>query len=283
MALPAWVLPAAKAAAPWAAQAALGFIGDRFQKNQRMELAKYEFKRNKEMWELNNQYNSPLSQMNRYREAGLNPALMYGQGTPGNSQTPPKFEAPQYDSKLNFPNPLETIAQSQNVDIQRQQIENLEAQRLLTKSQIQQNKVRTLNEAARYGSVRSRSKIDQLRLKYTDELLRYQTDTASATLDVTRNNVLLQDLDKQLKQWEIDLNKEGFSKTDPVQWRLLAQAMQRAGVEPEDILRKFMDNGPIMNRIQGEAIRLGQSAYEWLFNDDNAGKDVLGRPLNRNK
>lgn len=35
---------------------------------------------NKSMWDLQNEYNSPAAQMQRYRDAGLNPALMYGTG-----------------------------------------------------------------------------------------------------------------------------------------------------------------------------------------------------------
>lgn len=42
-------------------------------------------KYNEEMWNKQNEYNSPKNQMKRYEEAGLNPQLIYGQGTPGNA------------------------------------------------------------------------------------------------------------------------------------------------------------------------------------------------------
>jgi len=35
-----------------------------------------------------NAYNAPVAQMQRYRDAGLNPNLIYGQGTPGNQPAP---------------------------------------------------------------------------------------------------------------------------------------------------------------------------------------------------
>lgn len=38
--------------------------------------------------ELMNKYNSPANQMKRYSQAGLNPNLIYGQGTPGNQSAP---------------------------------------------------------------------------------------------------------------------------------------------------------------------------------------------------
>lgn len=40
---------------------------------------------NLDMWNRQNQYNSPAAQMARYKEAGLNPALIYGQSNTGGS------------------------------------------------------------------------------------------------------------------------------------------------------------------------------------------------------
>lgn len=40
-------------------------------------------------WQRNNEYNSPAAQMQRLKEAGLNPNLMYGKGTTGTSSSTP--------------------------------------------------------------------------------------------------------------------------------------------------------------------------------------------------
>lgn len=37
------------------------------------------------MWQKTNEYNSPAMQMQRYKDAGLNPHLIYGQGNNGNA------------------------------------------------------------------------------------------------------------------------------------------------------------------------------------------------------
>lgn len=59
------------------------------------ELAQYQADRNLELWNLNNEYNTPASQMQRYKDAGLNPNLMYGQGSSGNSSSPAEgYKAP---------------------------------------------------------------------------------------------------------------------------------------------------------------------------------------------
>ena len=65
----------------------------------------------KEFWDLQNEYNSPKEQMKRIAEAGLNPHLMYGQGTVGNAQQPaqpsqPKAAGPGNYQRHNFQNPM---------------------------------------------------------------------------------------------------------------------------------------------------------------------------------
>lgn len=69
------------------------------------KLADQQYKQNKDMWTLQNQYNSPSSQAARYKAAGLNPALAYG-GSPvvaGNADTAPQLDyagamsSPKYD------------------------------------------------------------------------------------------------------------------------------------------------------------------------------------------
>lgn len=49
-------------------------------------------------------WNSPVNQMKRFKEAGLNPNLVYGQGTPGNMQNAPQVprQAPARGPQLNF-------------------------------------------------------------------------------------------------------------------------------------------------------------------------------------
>lgn len=62
-------------------------------------LAQQEFDYNREMWDLNNAYNSPAAQMERFKAAGLNPNLIYTQGTNGNSSSPVTYHRP--DVKIN--------------------------------------------------------------------------------------------------------------------------------------------------------------------------------------
>jgi len=53
-----------------------------------------QYKRQIEQRDYMNEYNSTKNQMARYEEAGLNPHLVYGQGTTGNQNYAPKPERP---------------------------------------------------------------------------------------------------------------------------------------------------------------------------------------------
>lgn len=66
----------------------------REQNKANMELAKYKYDRDVEMWNMQNEYNTPSAQMARFAQAGLNPNFMYGQGTAGNATSAPSYETP---------------------------------------------------------------------------------------------------------------------------------------------------------------------------------------------
>lgn len=60
--------------------------------NERMQHEQNKW--NLEQWNRNNAYNSPAAQMQRFKAAGLNPDLMYQQGTPGISSAPAQGSNP---------------------------------------------------------------------------------------------------------------------------------------------------------------------------------------------
>lgn len=52
-----------------------------------------------EKWNMENDYNSPMMQMQRFKEAGLNPALIYGQQSQGGSMATANLETDQFKGK----------------------------------------------------------------------------------------------------------------------------------------------------------------------------------------
>lgn len=77
-----------------ALQGGFGIVGSLVNYGLQKRLAAQQNEYNLEMWRLNNEYNSPQAQMQRFQEAGLNPNLIYGQGTAGNSSSAPQMVTP---------------------------------------------------------------------------------------------------------------------------------------------------------------------------------------------
>jgi len=99
----------------------------RLQKEANLELADYAYDKDQEMWHMQNLYNSPKAQMQRFEQAGLNPNLIYGQGSPGNASAMPKRQqvtSAMRDTKIPK---LNMIQAYQNVATQEAQRKNIEA------------------------------------------------------------------------------------------------------------------------------------------------------------
>lgn len=81
---------------------------------------------NLENWERNNAYNHPSAQMARLREAGLNPAMMYGSGSAQNMSGP---IAPVKDT--GGPDMQNPLAEFANIQTKAAQTDNLQSQATL--------------------------------------------------------------------------------------------------------------------------------------------------------
>lgn len=124
----------------------------KLQNEYNFQLAKYAYDQNLDMWNRQNEYNTPLAQMQRLQEAGLNPNLMYGQGNVGNASNAPSFEAPKMEAYTNLGDygmsqagkqlsrALTDIAQVKNINANTQQTyqntQNLATQNELKKLEI---------------------------------------------------------------------------------------------------------------------------------------------------
>lgn len=61
------------------------------------QLAKYGYQQSRYQWQRENEYNTPERQMARFKEAGLNPNLIYGQGNAGNASSMQAYQSPTAD------------------------------------------------------------------------------------------------------------------------------------------------------------------------------------------
>lgn len=68
-----------------------GGAGTNKQYHANKKLANQQHRMNMELLEYQLAYNTPAEQMKRFQKAGLNPNLVYGQGSPGNMETAPRY------------------------------------------------------------------------------------------------------------------------------------------------------------------------------------------------
>jgi hypothetical protein len=142
------------------------------------------------MFDYQNQYNTPARQMERLKEAGLNPALMYGQGTTGNAQGFPQ-QAPA--QQLNVAG-----AKSLDTALTLAQIKNINAN-------TDEKKGLTPEARARISKlVADKNLISQQALK-----------TAQETGNLVTTGEIL-DLDREIRKLEKNRNKKGFIKGDTI-------------------------------------------------------------------
>lgn len=210
-----------------------------------MELAKYQFEKNKEMWDLQNVYNSPVKQMERLKAAGLNPNLVYGNGAVGNTTSgAPQMERPNIEPLSNGGFVSDAVQRSLFTGAQ---IDNLRQQTELSKSQqkVQEaNITRIGQEVAESIQRTARSKFD---LILAQELKQNSIDVANANLESIKSSTKWRNvstamekarlemipLERSLKAtqisqinaslqnvlWDLEMKKEGLiPSNDPLSW-----------------------------------------------------------------
>jgi len=236
-----------------------GMIGGlRAAKKQReanMELAKYSYSQDLNMWNMQNLYNSPSEQMSRLDAAGLNPNLVYGTGTVGNtSGPPPKFntpEAPYFAPKMDVP---DVLGRAMDFQMRQAQVDNLQAQ-------TQNTKVRTENESLRSVLLSLSGRTGEAKLQQMQTLFPYEADimhgrsqeayprlmeqfqkTAQAGQKTSVGQPLefeRQRLDNVYKSYENKLREIGVNSSDNLLLRVIIQLAAKMGISIGDVIEQF--------------------------------------------
>jgi len=178
-------------------------IGNAFGNRARRKEADRAHQRSKEMFDYQNRYNTPARQMERLKEAGLNPALMYGQGTTGNAQGFPQ-QAPAPQMNVAGANSLTSA---------------------LMLSQVEKTKAET--DSLRGITPEAKSRI--AKLNADKKLVNQQTlKTAQERGNlVTTGEIYL--LDKEVRKLEMLRNKKGFIKGDTI-----GNVLEIVGLDPKN-------------------------------------------------
>lgn len=136
------------------------------------ELARYSYEQNLAQWNRENEYNKPVNVMARYRDAGLNPNLIYGNGTSAHAASSPQMKvpdqiAPHVDP---LPSPQNLGDAFLNGMGQATAMEYRQDQRKLVASQIEFNKANALNKLAEYSGTVANSNLKKLEYQIQNDL-----------------------------------------------------------------------------------------------------------------
>lgn len=240
---------------------ASSIIGTTSSKNQmqrtnaaNMELAKYQADRNEAFIDKQNAYNTPAEQMKRFDLAGLNPNLMYGQGTPGNQSSPARYEAPTVD--MHF-----TPFQIPEVLGMYQDFQQKQANIALTEANTRYVDERSANEAGvrRELLALTGGKVG-FDLDLAKELRKYNVDIKSHEENIMHakssgayerevmgplwmNNLLKERIKGQVQQnellrmenvfkrYEEQFRKMGITNSDNIWVRVLTRMLNKAGID----------------------------------------------------
>jgi hypothetical protein len=208
---------------------------------------------NLDMFHLANQYNSPQAQMARFAEAGLNPHLIYGKGTPGNTQAIKSADVKPY-TRAEAKNVMEGMSvfgdyqrfknlQAQtdntnaNTDVQRitAALQGLKANGQLIsnlKGRISLRRYGDLINSQADGAAIANEKLQEEIRKISADATRSELNAIldfksmpyklAKTIQDARNASLdgdIKEMVKAIKAYEIHLNKLGLTKGDPGWWR----------------------------------------------------------------
>lgn len=168
-------------------------------------MAEYQYSKDLEMWNRQNDYNSPAAQMERFKSAGLNPNLIYGQGSPGNATQLPKFTAPtleyNYKPVVDLPS---TLSMFQDFQLRQAQVDNAKMSNEIKAMEVEAAKGYTTSEYDadnRTVNVIRHSTMPMVKRKtaeYQMEMRRYEAENKERMLDAQINNIIQNAMGKSL-------------------------------------------------------------------------------------
>jgi hypothetical protein len=241
-----------------------------------------------EMWNKNNAYNTPTMQMARFKEAGLNPHLIYGQGNSGNSGGPPSLPPQRPEGQLNFGDAIASYVanrkQQTEIDNMKKAQEVMEADKTLKDAQT----VNTLSSSAKtqQETVQASELFDTVSAQAQANLRNTTLQTSKIQADIdntlqstklsqTQQSQLKQSIEEsrsriqnmkvendlkgqevELKKLELELNKKGIMKSDPAYMRIMSRVIDEV-TKGDDI--------KVHNKSNGETYKFKKfSFWDWF-------------------
>lgn len=261
------------------------------------ELAKYNWDQQKEMWNAQNAYNTPEAQMSRYRDAGLNPNLIYGQGSNGNSTSIPTPATPTMHAAHVDRIPYEQImgrvgndlVDYYNFALDRQIKEN---QSSLIESQAASNRAEVNVKNAQVAKLGKETARTQQEYDQSEELFKFTRKAADlevkkgiADLEKKYNDIEMFPLQRVKMATEIRLLESGIVKNTS-QAKLFAQEILESAqrIAKLAVDKEYTREQIVSLRRQGYGYLLDNSFKQATFDErvKMISEDLLSRSTQNN-
>jgi soluble cytochrome b562 len=235
-------------------------------RNFQREMTDKERAWNVEDRDFNNAYNTPAQQMQRYKEAGLNPNLIYGQGTPAISEAPrgttthaSDQQAPRIDNNFMVPI-MQGFMDMIKTNNLKAQTDLLEKQQQLAQSNINLNEVKTSAEQWQMDRSRDFSSLDKelLQAAITNKNANTEAQVANAQFTLDSNQRA-----ERLLRANLSKNKEEILNYQ------LNREMTRKQLDQLDVL---IENGKLDQKLKEFEVQLSKSG---LSKSDPAYAKIL--------
>lgn len=188
-------------------------------------------------WKMQNSYNDPSQQMNRLRQAGLNPNLVYGKGADNTAQSvaSSSHRTPQLQGFQAQADPLGDIAKYQAIKKQQSEIQGIDINNQIAKQVWWQQYYKTQGDADRFGVrrgiIQPSGSNDQWNRWVAGEVAASQKPTADL-------NLLMQ----QYGQGEQKFSQEQVQRALEIEIQRLAKLQREYETSTNETRRAMLEN-----------------------------------------
>lgn len=190
-------------------------------------------------WERQNEYNHPLEQMNRLRQAGLNPNLVYGKGADNTAGVIAQASQP----KVNFtPSqlPQQILSLAQNLRLQKAQTDNVAANTSVALAQ--KNNLESITAKNLQDTSRSKFDLEQAQQLKEGIIERQKIDNIMARqgIDLTLKDYDLRRMQMDINQARLSLEKAKNEQDIKESGQRIAESIKRtAGIQLNNAYQKM--------------------------------------------
>lgn len=229
------------------------------------ELAEYNWQQQIDMWNRQNEYNTPTAQMSRLRDAGLNPHLVYGNGVTGNNagSTPTphlaQMEAPRQEA-LRYGDAFQGLAEGMMnyyaMKNAQKDLEVKEANKEVLETQAAATSVKARKDIADMIKIQSETRgIDYKNKFNVDSLYPYQDK--SFKLDLVKsdlqNDILKNEAD--LGWYKLELARKNLWMSE-AQIHQIVDATEKIAVDIQEAYSRILLNNANTAKVNQEKSNL---------------------------